>query len=119
MISPPGVLIPAEWAAEVGQYLGRSLRIDFQSSPKLLEIYDELVAVGEAVSDASASGSRRLPDLPDLPHNPGVTVSTFAKVAGLTPRRVRQMCAAGDVDAYKVRGSWIIAEGKERECLTG
>ena len=116
MISPPGVLIPAEWAAEVAQHLRRSLRIDLQASPKLLEIVDELSAVGEAVSDVSGSGSRRLVDLPDLSHTSGVTVSTFAKVAGLSPRRVRQMCQTGEIDAYKVHGQWTIeTEGEDRQ----
>ena len=113
MISPLGVLIPAEWCAEIGQHAGRSLRIDLHASPKLLELVDQLAAVGAAVSDASGNGSRRLNPLPELPHTPGMTVTAYAKAVGLSDRRVRQMCAAGDVTAHKVHGQWAIYEKEE------
>lgn len=108
MISPPGVLIPAEWCAEVGQHLGRSLKLDHISSPKLLEFVDELTAVGVAVSDASDNGSRGLSSLPDLPHTPGMTVKTYADHRGLSERRVRQMCQTGDLDCHKQGHQWLI-----------
>ena len=115
MISPPGVLIPADWCAEVAQHLGGSLRIDHRPSPKLLEICDQLAAVGAAVSAASARGSPGLISLPAPPHTSGMTVAAYANTVDLTTRRVRQMCAAGDIDARKIRGQWVIETEREED----
>ena len=118
MISPPGVLIPAEWAAEVGQHLGRSLRIDGTTSPKLLELCDELVAAGEAATTAaSTNGSRNLMSLPAPPQTAGMTVTAYARTVGLSERRIRQMCQTGQLPAHKTGRQWSIETEREEDTI--
>ena len=37
-----------------------------------------------------------------------ITAAQAAKILGLKPRRVRQLCEAGTLPARKVTGAWLI-----------
>lgn len=45
------------------------------------------------------------------------SVEELAEAVSLTPRRVRQMCAAGEVQAQKVGRDWIIEDAEARRII--
>jgi len=45
------------------------------------------------------------------------SVDELAEAVGLTPRRIRQMCAAGEVQAIKVGRDWIISDEEARRVI--
>ena len=45
------------------------------------------------------------------------SVEELAEAVSLTPRRVRQMCTAGEVQARKVGRDWIIEDAEARRII--
>ena len=45
------------------------------------------------------------------------SVDELAEAVSLTPRRIRQMCAAGEVQAIKVGRDWVISDEEARRVI--
>lgn len=45
------------------------------------------------------------------------SVEEVADAVGLTPRRVRQMCASGEIQATKVGRDWVISDEEARRVI--
>lgn len=45
------------------------------------------------------------------------SVEELAEAVSLTPRRIRQMCAAGEVQAQKVGRDWVVEDEEARRVI--
>jgi excisionase family DNA binding protein len=45
------------------------------------------------------------------------SVEELAEAVSLTPRRIRQMCAAGEIQAQKVGRDWVIPDGEAKRII--
>lgn len=45
------------------------------------------------------------------------SVEELAEAVSLTPRRVRQLCAAGEIKATKVGRDWVIGDEEARRVI--
>jgi excisionase family DNA binding protein len=45
------------------------------------------------------------------------SVEELAEAVSLTPRRIRQMCAAGEIQAQKVGRDWVIPDGEAQRAI--
>jgi hypothetical protein len=89
-------------AGELAECIASRVRSYGSCDPRLLVLRRELVAADERYRAVEAIAARGV--------DSWLTVAEAAARHGISPRAVRARCAAGRLEARKVRGAWRVQQ---------